>query len=62
MTCKECGEMITRYQTWYCRDCQQPCCAKHIFRRVDEANEAITRNAPVLCRECYYARYPEEVV
>jgi hypothetical protein len=59
MNCTECKTAITRYQAYYCRDCQRLFCAKHIYTRVDEANAAITRNALPLCKECYTKRYGE---
>lgn len=35
-----------------CAECDQPICAEHVWIRVDEANESITRNSPLYCGEC----------
>ena len=40
-----------------CMDCRATLCAKHAYQRVDGNNIAITRSAPVLCRECFVKRY-----
>lgn len=58
IVCSVCAKELRVEQTFYCRYCSAVCCGKHIYRRVDEANAAITRNAPTLCKECYKIKYP----
>ncbi len=36
-----------------CAGCEKIFCSRHIYSRVDEANEAITKNAKEYCEKCY---------
>ena len=40
-----------------CRMCGKPFCNSHLYSYVDESNIAITKNSPLLCKECYIKRY-----
>ena len=40
-----------------CRKCGKPFCGKHIYSYVDGSNCAITKNNPLLCKECYIEKY-----
>lgn len=40
-----------------CRKCGKKLCGSHIYSYVDESNGAITKNSPLLCRECYEEKY-----
>ena len=41
----------------YCQNCGKSLCPEHTYFYVDGNNEAITRNSPRLCKECYEKIY-----
>lgn len=45
----------------YCEECKKSLCEEHAYFRVDGNNEAITNNAPYLCRNCYENKYNEKI-
>jgi uncharacterized metal-binding protein len=51
--CEKCGrDTVTK-----CRKCGKDLCLGHLYQYTDESNIAITRNSPLLCRECYMETY-----
>lgn len=57
--CEECGIGIRKsyneVEKCYC--CGKILCPKHAHFKQDENNISITKNAPILCIECYNKRY-----
>ena len=45
----------------YCQKCGKSLCPEHTYFYVDGNNEAITRNSPRLCKECYEKTYDTKI-
>jgi hypothetical protein len=49
-----CGcDPVPKSQLYRCSKCGKNFCGKHIYQYVDESNEAITKNSPLLYKDCY---------
>jgi uncharacterized membrane protein YvbJ len=57
INCKKCGIAIKKKDSYTCHNCGLVFCGKHSYQYVDENNRAITQHSPILCGDCYYARY-----
>ncbi|MDR2597255.1 MAG: YopX family protein [Treponema sp.] len=55
--CFVCGNKLTNKTQYTCSNCGKVLCGKHSFTYVDGNNGAITKNSPILCRECYEVKY-----
>lgn len=57
--CEECGKRIlkTKKEVYTCKVCGKFLCGKHSFFNPDENNIAITKSAPILCKEHYNLKY-----
>jgi hypothetical protein len=56
-TCTECAKELNKKEVCTCANCGKTLCAKHTYSYVDEANHAITKNSPEVCRKCYLKLY-----
>lgn len=45
----------------YCQKCGKSLCTEHTYFYVDGNNEAITRNSPRLCKDCYEKTYDTKI-
>lgn len=46
----------------YCEQCKKSLCPEHTYSYVDGNNEAITYNAPYLCKDCYEEKYHTKIM
>ncbi len=51
--CHACFEPLWKYERIICSKCGKDYCERHIGQQPDESNEAITKNAPLLCVKCF---------
>lgn len=56
--CSICDEKLFFKRDWEkCTNCKEVRCLKHIYSYVDESNRSITKNSPLLCKDCYTETY-----
>ncbi len=51
------GKVKTRKFAGSCEYCKKELTPDQAYRYVDEANHAITNNAPYLCKDCHNKQY-----
>ena len=52
---------LSRKFNGHCEICKKSLCPEHTYSFVDGNNEAITYNAPYLCKECYEKTYGTKI-